>query len=138
MNLAPSEVTFSSRLQLQQWAASLPVYRRPLNLRLQFDQLPEPQRLQWQQQLQRSHNDCGCSAAAAAFLGSIALIIGYAVFAGFEQPIWLVAVATVFTSIAALVAGKTLGHLWSRRKLRDQVAQLIRLVEQKTSNEPRN
>ena len=137
MSHTRSEVIFSSRLQLQQWAAALPVYRRPLNLRLQLDQLRDPQRLQWQQQLQRSHNDCGCSAAAAAFLGSILLIIGYAVVAGFEQPVWMVAIATVLTSIAALFVGKTLGHLWSRRKLRHQVAQLIHLVEQTDSDEPR-
>ena len=137
MSHTQSEVIFSSRLQLQQWASALPVHRRPVNLRLQLDALLEPQRQQWQQLLQRSHNDCGCSAAAVAFLASILLIIGYALLAGFEQPIWLVAIATVFTSIAALFVGKTLGHLWSRRKLRHQVAQLIHLVEQTNCNEPR-
>lgn len=120
---------------MQEWAAALSIHRRPIRVRLDLPALPERERANWQQRIERSHNDCGCSAAAIAFLGAICLILGYWVSVGFEQPIWLIAMATVLAAIVALFAGKTLGHLWSRKRLRHQVSHVIQLVEQRTANE---
>ena len=135
-HVSGSEVTLTSRLQLQRWAAALPIQRRPAKVYLNLPALPEHERVDWQQRIERSHNDCGCSAAAIAFLGAIGLVVGYEVLVGFEQPIWLVALATAVTAIAALFVGKTFGHLLSRRKLQRQVTQLVHLVEQTNIDEP--
>ena len=132
-----STVVLTSTSQLKQWAAALSVQRGSVRLRLDVPALAEQERATWEKRLERSHNDCGCTAAAVAFLASILLIAGYAIFVGFEQPIWLIVIVSVLVAIVALFVGKWFGHLRSRMQLRDHAAQLIHLIEQRTADESR-
>jgi hypothetical protein len=107
-------------------------------VRLELPALTAAERASWQQRLERLHNDCGCSAAAAAFLGSILSLAAYAYFVGFGQPSWLVVITSVPAAIAALFVGKWFGHFRSRVKLRADLLQLVQLIEQRTADESRN
>lgn len=132
-----SEVIFVGTSELQQWAEALPVQRRTVRLRLDLPALTDTERIGWQQQLERLHNDCGCSAAAVASVGAILLIAGYAILVGFDQPLWLVAIASMLGAIVALFAGKWLGRFRSRTKLRSDVGHLTQVIEHRATDEPR-
>jgi hypothetical protein len=129
-------VVIANGAQLQQWAETLRVRRRPISVSLELPTLTESERTGWQARLERLHNDCGCSAAAAAFLGAILSIAGYALFVGFERPAWVVLLLSVAAVIAALLAGKWFGHFRSRSRLRDDLLQLSHLIERRTADEP--
>lgn len=125
------EVILSSASELTRWASSVRVNRAPIGLRLTFSALSQQEHLHWQQRIERSHNDCGCSAATVSLLGLIVTVVAYAVVIEFEHSLWLVALSTVPAAIVALFVGKFIGDAWSRRRLRRQVARLVHLVERK-------
>jgi hypothetical protein len=132
---ARPEVILTSASELTRWASSIRVKRAQIRLRLSLPALSQQEHLYWQQQIERLYNDCGCSAATVSLLGVIVVIIAYAALIGFEQPIWLVVLGTVVATGVALFVGKIIGHAWSRRELRRQVAQLIRFVERRSKYE---
>lgn len=123
------DVVLTGEDELRQWAAALATRRPPIRLRLDLPTLTPLQREQWQRRFERLHNDCGCSAAALALLSLVVAVAAYAALIGFEQPLWVLASATLVGAIASIFVGKALGHAWSRRQLRAEVAKLLETME---------
>lgn len=130
-----TELVFTSVEQLTRWAMMAGVRRSPVRLRMNLPLLSPEERVHWQRRLEYSHNDCGCSAATVSLLGLILVVIAYAALIGFEQSLWLVTLGIVVAAIGALFVGKLIGNLWSRRKLRRQVVDLVELVEKRGVDE---
>jgi hypothetical protein len=126
---ARPEVILCSLPALEHWAASVALTRAPVRLRHSMPMLSQQERLDWQRQIERLHNDCGCSGAALSLLGLVLVVIVYAALIGFGQWIWLIAPGIPLGAVAALFVGKFMGHAWSRRKLRRQAVQLAHIVE---------
>lgn len=128
------EVVLTNVAQLTRWARKAGVRRSPVRLRMNLPLLSPEELLTWQRQLEYLYNDCGCSAATVSLLGLILAVSAYAALIGFEQSLWLVALGIAVAAIAALFAGKKFGLAWSRRKLRRQVAELVHLVEGRSTD----
>jgi hypothetical protein len=123
-----AELVFTSATDLLRWTASVRVKRSPARLRVELPGLTLDQKKRWQGILERSHNDCGCVAAALALLLFLVALGIYGVAVGFRQSLLLVGIASIVGSIGATGAGKVLGLTSSRRKFRREVAQLVALA----------
>lgn len=129
------EMVFTGAAELLRWTASVGIKRAPLRLRLELPGLSQQEQLRWQQLLERSHNDCGCSAAATGLLAFVTSTAAYAVLVGFAQPLWLRAIVLLGAAVGILFLGKLIGHTWSRRKLRRHVTNIVQLVQGASTDE---
>ena len=125
------EVVFTNVSQLTRWAMGVGVSRSQVRVRINFPVLSRQEQVDWQERIEHSHNDCGCSAGAVSLFGLILTAIIYTAVIGFEQSLWLVVVGTVVAALAALLAGKLIGLAWSRRTLRSRVTEIVHLVERR-------
>jgi hypothetical protein len=133
---APQEVVFTNVRELVAWTSAARIRRAPLHVRLELPMMSPDKQASWARAIERSHNDCGCSAAAVALLALIVFVATYMFVVGFASSIVIVAIGTSLGGIAAGVSGKFVGQWWSRITLRRQAATLAAQYEQGIAVEP--
>ncbi len=102
--------------------------RGPLRIRLDLPGLAEPARSIAEQRLASALSACGCTEGAVALLitlGPAAGLAFWSPWSGAFLPPWALFAALL---VAASLAGKALGLLRARRRLKSEIARIVRTL----------